>query len=318
MKQIDVFNGDADGICALQQLRLASPCESELITGVKRDIKLLDRVVAGSECKVTVLDISLDKNRDALVRLLNAGAQVEYFDHHFAGDIPESEGFAAHIDTSADVCTSLLVNTYLNGTHLNWAVAGAFGDNLHAQARAAAADSGLNKEQLNQLQHLGECLNYNGYGLSLDDLHFAPDALYRSLQPYADPFAFIHESAEFKKLAEGYAADIEQARSLSAHAESAATALFILPDEPWARRVSGIYGNELARDYPDRAHALLTKTDLGFYRVSVRAPMTIKEHADTLCMQFPTGGGRKGAAGINELSLDMFDAFIEAFNKTYG
>lgn len=318
MKQIDVFNGDADGICALQQLRLANPCESELVTGVKRDIKLLDRVNSDADAKITVLDISLDKNRDGLVRLLDAGARVEYFDHHFAGDIPDSSNLTAHIDTSADVCTSLLVNAHLGGAHLSWAVAGAFGDNLHQQARAAAAPANLSEEQLSQLQHLGECLNYNGYGLSLDDLHFAPDALYRHLHPYADPFAFIRESAEFKKLADGYAADIELARALSAHAESAATAVFILPDEPWARRVSGVYGNELARDYSDRAHALLTKTDLGFYRVSVRAPLTNKEHADTLCMQFPTGGGRKGAAGINELPLDMFDAFVEAFNKTYG
>ncbi|HZV66950.1 MAG TPA: hypothetical protein VFG03_18780, partial [Telluria sp.] len=40
----DVFNGDADGICALHQLRLAQPAETRLITGVKRDIALLDRL----------------------------------------------------------------------------------------------------------------------------------------------------------------------------------------------------------------------------------------------------------------------------------
>ena len=32
--RIDVFNGDADGICALQQIRLAEPGESVLVTGV--------------------------------------------------------------------------------------------------------------------------------------------------------------------------------------------------------------------------------------------------------------------------------------------
>jgi hypothetical protein len=37
--QYDVFNGDADGICALVQLRLAKPIQSNLITGVKRDIE---------------------------------------------------------------------------------------------------------------------------------------------------------------------------------------------------------------------------------------------------------------------------------------
>ena len=38
MNFFDVFNGDADGICALIQLRLAEPRDTTLITGVKRDI----------------------------------------------------------------------------------------------------------------------------------------------------------------------------------------------------------------------------------------------------------------------------------------
>ena len=88
MTHFDVFNGDADGICALHQLRLAEPRESELVTGVKRDINLVRRVAAKSGDSVTVLDISLDKNRDELKRVLNEGAAVQYFDHHFAGEIP--------------------------------------------------------------------------------------------------------------------------------------------------------------------------------------------------------------------------------------
>ena len=43
MTTIDVFNGDADGLCALHQLRLAEPRESVLVTGVKRDIALVER-----------------------------------------------------------------------------------------------------------------------------------------------------------------------------------------------------------------------------------------------------------------------------------
>ena len=41
MSHWDVFNGDADGLCALQQLRLARPRESRLVTGLKREIALL-------------------------------------------------------------------------------------------------------------------------------------------------------------------------------------------------------------------------------------------------------------------------------------
>ena len=38
MADYDVFNGDADGICALVQLRQAEPRDTTLVTGVKRNI----------------------------------------------------------------------------------------------------------------------------------------------------------------------------------------------------------------------------------------------------------------------------------------
>ena len=44
MADYDVFNGDADGICALVQLRQIDPRDATLITGVKRDIQLLRQV----------------------------------------------------------------------------------------------------------------------------------------------------------------------------------------------------------------------------------------------------------------------------------
>ena len=70
----DVFNGDADGICALQQLRLVEPRASVLVTGVKRDISLLERVAADSGDELTVLDVSLARNVAALQLLHRAGA----------------------------------------------------------------------------------------------------------------------------------------------------------------------------------------------------------------------------------------------------
>lgn len=86
MRIIDVFNGDADGLCALHQLRLSEPADSELITGPKREISLLQRVDACAGDRVTVLDIALSKNRPALDTLLKAGAHVRYFDHHQPGE----------------------------------------------------------------------------------------------------------------------------------------------------------------------------------------------------------------------------------------
>src|SRR5258708_22745285 len=46
MRHFDVFNGDADGICSLHQLRLAEPVEATLVTRLKRDIALLHAVPA--------------------------------------------------------------------------------------------------------------------------------------------------------------------------------------------------------------------------------------------------------------------------------
>ena len=101
MRRFDVFNGDADGLCALQQLRLAEPADSVLVCGPKRDIELLARVDAGRGDLVTVLDISLDRNRTALQSLLARGVRVRYFDHHYAGVIPRDPLLEAHIETGA-------------------------------------------------------------------------------------------------------------------------------------------------------------------------------------------------------------------------
>ncbi|HSG93603.1 MAG TPA: acetyltransferase, partial [Methylotenera sp.] len=105
MHYFDVFNGDADGICALVQLRLSAPRESVLITGVKRDIALLDQVTAKAGDNVTVLDLSMQKNLPALNNLLAAGVEVFYADHHQSGEIPQHENLKALIDLSPTTCT---------------------------------------------------------------------------------------------------------------------------------------------------------------------------------------------------------------------
>ena len=317
MKYIDVFNGDADGICALHQLRLAEPVDSTLVTGVKRDINLLNRVDAEKGDKVTVLDISLDKNREGLMRLLDVGAEILYFDHHYAGDIPVDNNLEAHIDTDANMCTSLLVNAYLGGKYLTWAITAAYGDNLFSAAETAAQSSELNKNQLDELKLLGTCINYNGYGASLDDLIFAPETLYKLMKPYADPFDFIHNEAGYQTLLNGYRDDVEMAGSMQPEYTSETHALYILPDAKWARRVSGVYANQLAQNNPKRAHAMLTQQPEGGYVVSVRAPLNNKTGADELCRQFETGGGRKAAAGINHLPEMEYTRFLQAFVEAF-
>ncbi len=318
MAHIDVFNGDADGICALTQLRNASPADSRLVTGVKRDIELLARVEAGEGDEVTVLDVSLDKNRAELIRVLDCGARVLYADHHFAGDIPESDHLTVLIDTAPEVCTSMLINRHLGGRFVEWAVVGAFGDNLLANATELARPLGLSEERVARLANLGTYMNYNGYGSSLADLHFEPAELFRAVSQYASPFEFMEEDSDtFTRLETGYREDMAAARGIVPTRECDSTAVFILPDEPWARRVSGVYSNDLANEFPARGHAVLTERADGTYLVSVRAPLNNKTGADELCRRFPTGGGRKAAAGINTLPPDQLDDFIDQFSAFY-
>ncbi len=318
MNFIDVFNGDADGICALHQLRLAKPLDSTLVTGVKRDINLLKKVQARQDDCITVLDISLDKNRDGLLTCLDAGANVQYFDHHFAGDIPQNKNLESFIDTDANMCTSLLVNQYLDSQYLPWAVVAAFGDNLFASAEEAAKPLNLSAEQLEQLKLLGTCINYNGYGSTLDDLIFTPEALYQKIKPYSDPFDFINNEPAYQTLLDGYREDVRNAETLKAAYQSDSHALFILENEKWARRVSGVFANQLAQENQARAHAMLTKGDKGSFVVSVRAPLNNKTGADELCRQFETGGGRKAAAGINCLPENEYENFKAAFLSSFN
>ncbi len=317
MRHIDVFNGDADGLCALHQLRLATPVTAEIVTGVKRDIKLLDRVQAAAGDKVTVLDISLDSNRTGLLRLLQAGVNIEYFDHHHAGEIPQNTNLVAHIDLSAQVCTSILVDRHLGGQYRLWAITAAFGDNLRKSARTLAESEGLPEPQIEQLARLGEYLNYNGYGESLEDLHFHPAKLYEEIKPYSDPFAFIAESSAFAQLAAGFNEDTGLAVSLQPLFANAHCAVYLMPNAPWASRVSGIFANSLANDNPERAHAVLTYNKYGDFTVSVRSPLSNPQGADILCLKFETGGGRKAAAGINRLPMNALDQFMTGFTEQF-
>ncbi|MBU3071286.1 DHH family phosphoesterase [Aestuariicella sp. G3-2] len=315
----DVFNGDADGICALLQLRHHEPREAVLVTGVKRDIDLLKQVDAEAGDSVTTLDVSLDKNREDLVRLLEAGAEVLYVDHHFPGEIPQHANLKAIINEAADTCTSILVNTQLKGAYTPWAVVGAFGDNLKKSAHALAKGLDLSEDDVALLENLGIYINYNGYGSDLSDLHFEPAELFKTLSAYKNPLDFIKDgNADFEKLETGYKTDMDLAQNSQPEVSTDNSAVFILPNEKWARRVSGVFGNDLANQFPDRAHAVLTEKANGNYLVSVRAPLNNKTGAADLCRQFATGGGRAAAAGINDLPADEFQLFVDKLELAYA
>ena len=319
MNCIDVFNGDADGICALQQLRLHQPQpRARLVTGVKRDISLLARLTETATSRITVLDISLDRNREALAQLLEHRNTIFYADHHYSGNIPESTLLEAHIDTSPHLCTSLIVDRLLSGKYRTWALAGAYGDNLDEVAGGYGGEINLRAEEMQQLREIGLLLNYNGYGFSLKDLIVHPADLFREVQQYADPFNFYQNSAMLQKLRLAYARDMAEVADLRPFRIYPTGHVFWLPAATWSRRVIGVFSNQIARNEPDMAHAVLTTHPDGSLLVSVRAPLTTRAGADTLCRQFATGGGRAAAAGINKLPVHEVETFCTMFSHHFS
>lgn len=317
MQFYDIFNGDADGICALQQLRLEEPRSSVLVTGAKREIALVERVEPRSGDELTVLDISFKTNARAVLHALERGARCRYFDHHHAGDIPQHPNLRTFIDTAPDVCTSLLVDRYLSGRQRIWAVVAAFGDNLVKSARRSAEPLRLESFDLERLRELGECINYNAYGETVEDLHYHPADLFETLSRYDDPRDFIEGEPIFDVLKNAYADDLSRARCIAPERQDERRALFILPDAAWSRRISGLFSNQLAQGHPSRAHAVLVKKE-GGYVVSVRAAVERPVGADELCLRFATGGGRKAAAGINDLAETDLARFIAEFERAFA
>ena len=124
-QRFNVCSGDADGLSAALQWRLHEPLPATLLTGLKREISLLERVHANARDEVNVFDLSMQRNRSALLGLLGAGAHVRYFDHHEVRDIPSHPLLELQVDCASDVCTCLLVDRRIGGAFRAWALVGA-------------------------------------------------------------------------------------------------------------------------------------------------------------------------------------------------
>ncbi len=315
MPVYDIFNGDADGLCALQQLRLVQPRPSLLVTGPKRDIALLGQIQAAPDDEITVLDLALPPNRDALLTCLARGASCLYVDHHGCGERPSHPRLRLHIDTRADTCTALLVDALVGGVARAWAVVAAFGDGLPGPAEAAAAPLGLSPEALARLRILGEALNYNAYGEQVQDLAFHPAELHHRLLRHADPLEFLRHDEAAGALGELLERDVARAQQCMPQLLTGRHRLLILPAQPWSRRASGVLAHRLAQAAPAQAQAVLTPCS-GGYVVSVRAPVDTPRGAGTLCQRFG-GGGREQAGGIARLHEAALPAFRDAFVRSF-
>lgn len=313
----DVFNGDADGLCSLQQLRLEAPLEATLVTGVKRDNALLARVPARTGDRVTALDLALPGNATALAGLLSRGVHVHYVDHHEPGPLPEHPLLEITIDTDPSVCTSVIVDRLLDGRRRPWAIVGAFGDNLAATARRLAADVGIGNERLARWQSLGECLNYNAYGVTEEDLIYPPAQLHAVLRHYDDPDRFIDSEPHYSRLRAARSADLETALALMPTFEGPGATLRVLPDTAASRRAVGSLANTVAVHDARRAHAVAVPMPDGSLQLSLRVPPNAQTSADGFCRRFG-GGGRRIAAGIDGLAPDRLGDVIEALAGCYA
>ena len=256
--------------------------EGERVTGVKRDIELLERVDAKSGDEVIVMDISLARNHERAKHLADSGASITWFDHHLQGEpIP---GITSHIDTSANVCTALLVSRVL-GSGEDWAMTALHGDGLGVHSTR------------DDLAELGELLNYNGYGFSLDDLHFHPDELMLACLEAGSPEVFM-QSETYRRLQSGFAEDIANCKDIETVDE-----IHMLPDEPWARRVVGVYAHRLNQKGGGPHVIAIERGDT--LQISVRGSNGIGE----LCAMFG-GGGRETAGGIDALPKGEIPALM--------
>lgn len=309
--QIDVCNGDADGLCAVVQWRLHDPVPARLVTGLKREIELLRRVQVVPGDRVLVCDLSMRRNMKSLLRILAIGAPVRYVDHHAVDRIPVHPLLDAHIDVASHTCTSLITDHELGGAFRAWAWVGAYGDNLTAVADQHAIHAGLSSQDRQRLRILGEAINYNAYGTHERDVHIPPAQLYERLVRFSNPLDFMEQDVLGQTLPAIRNADLQRARFLPPQLVDERVGVYLLPDAPWSHRVCGTWANALATSAPGRAHAVLTATGEGDFAVNLRAPLCSPFGAAELCRQHG-GDGRAGAAGIDHLPAQHVDAFIKA------
>jgi hypothetical protein len=196
-------------------------------------------------------------------------------------------------------------------------VVGAFGDGIDAIAAELAQPLGLDAQRLEVLRELGASLNYSAYGQSEADVLVLPSDLYRIVSYYADPFELVAKESIIARLAAERRGDLARAAALEAMRKAEWGDAWLLPDAPWARRVSGTFANRLASTQPQRAHAVLTPRADAAYTVSVRSPRGSATTAVDFCRRFATGGGRAAAAGIDRLEHARLQAFLEAFETTW-
>lgn len=315
MKYYDIFNGDADGLISLHQYRMFFPKKSKPISGVKRDVKLLRHVLNVKKSIITVFDISHRSNADYVESILSNSNKITWFDHHEADYYRPGNNFRMNLDSDPNCCTSWLVDQYIDGAHRPWTLAAAYGDNMDSLVERI--NPAFSEHTLKVLKEVGQTLNYNGYGNTIEDLNADPVDVYNDMKQYESPFKYKRDSELYGMIHAQMLKDAADLASSDILYNDTNIDVVLLPDTKAAVRYSGIYSNQLTTDNPNKAFAVLTRVE-GGYRVSIRAPKNAPVGASAVALQFATGGGREKAAGINLLPVDEYDKFVGALQKQFS
>lgn len=315
-----VFNGDADGLVGQHILGLELGAPDLRVTGLKRDIRLLHRLPPMESGHVHAIDISLRQNLEALPALLSQGnVKVTWYDHHDPGEPAAHPNLTLHVNQAPDTCTGAIVNAVCGHRHPLWAAMAAFGDGLPATGMALLAAGGADEESAKAIREAGILLNYNAYGESADDVLYVPADLALRMEPFASAPEFAREADCIRPLAERFAEDGERFHSLPPLLEEGSARIILVPDEAWGRRYAATWANERILSRPHEALAMIHPRKEGGYLVSIRASRgkQAKASAADLAGEFPTGGGRKLAAGINDLPADQLGRFVARFREFF-
>lgn len=329
--RVFIFNGDADGIVAQHILGLEIGAPDARITGRKRDIDLLRTAPPMERGSLHVMDVSLRRNLDALMALLpvmdTGGLDVTWYDHHDPGEPPSHPSLTLHINQAPDTCTGAIVNAVLGHKHPLWAAMAAYGDNLSATASALAASGGASSHEAALLRRVGVLLNYNAYGDEPGDALFDAADIAARMAGIESALDFCWDQTLIGPLAARFDEDRELFDRLDPLVESSAASAYLVPDEAFARRYGATWANERVMLNPSQALAVIHPRKDGTFTVSIRSPRDWRmekgkegavRSAAELAKEFPTGGGRKLAAGIDELPADQLRRFTDRFREYYS
>jgi len=137
------------------------------------------------------------------------------------------------------------------------------------------------------------------------------------LAKYEDPLRFAAAGDICDRLNKGRHDDLAAAAGVAPRWSGPGGQVLVLPATAWSRRVSGTLASHLAGLHRRQAVAVLAPRGAG-YVVSLRVPAGARCSADEFCRAFPGGGGRREAAGVDQLPATEVDAFVERFASEYG